>query len=230
MLISYKKKFIFIHIYKTAGTSIMEQFLPYCRLIDRMVYDYKISSKIFAVIVYLMGWFDDGMKQFTGFHIHAKAYEIREKLGIEAFDSYFTFAFVRNPFDWLVSLYYYIKQSKRHRYYNLIKEMSFKDFLEWHISNNPDRQIDFVSDPYKNKIIVDYIGHFETLEKDIITIQKRLHIKNIRQLKHSNPSLLRCHRDYKRYYDKENIKLVEDYYSIDLEIFGYDFYGIKTTN
>ena len=77
MLISHKYRFIFIHIYKTGGTSIMDTFLPYSSLIDRMVYDYKYSRKLFIGINHLMGW-HVGMEKFTGFHKHAKGYDIKK--------------------------------------------------------------------------------------------------------------------------------------------------------
>ncbi len=227
MLISHKKRFIFIHIYKTAGTSVMDEFLPYSRLIDRMAYDYKFSRKILGGIGCLMGWHDDGMKQFTGFHKHAKAYEIKEKLGSEIFDSYYKFVFVRNPFDFIVSLYFYIKQSKNHRDHGVVDRMSFKEFLRWDISNNPPRQLDFVTDPHNNKRLVEYIGRFETLEKDIAAIQKRLHLRIGRKIKRKNPSVQRHSKDHKEYYDEDSRKLLEDYFQTDLDMFGYDFYGFS---
>ena len=125
MLISHKNKFIFIHIYKTAGTSTMDMFLPYCRLLDRLAYDFKVSRKLFGLFGHFMGWDDDGMRQFTGFHMHATAREIREKMNREMFETYYKFVFVRNPFDFLVSLYFYISQDKNHRDHRYVAGMAF---------------------------------------------------------------------------------------------------------
>ena len=36
MIISHSKKFIFIHIYKTAGTSISQALLPHARFIEKI--------------------------------------------------------------------------------------------------------------------------------------------------------------------------------------------------
>ena len=99
MSISHKHKFVFVHIYKTAGTSVMDVFLPYFRLVDRMAYQYKFCSIMYYIIVNLIGWHDDGMKQFTGFHKHAKVYEIEKGLGRSRFESYYKFVFVRNVDD-----------------------------------------------------------------------------------------------------------------------------------
>jgi hypothetical protein len=205
----------------------MDMFLPYSRLIDRMAYGYKVSRKLFGMIVHRMGWHDDGMKQVTGFHIHAKAYEIKAKLGSSIFDSYYKFAFVRNPFDFLVSLYFYISQDENHRHHTVVINMSFLEFLRWHIGNKPPRQLDFVTEPHNGKRLVDYIGRFETLGKDLATIQERLGLKIRSNIKHKNPSLKRKSKDYKGYYDKEGRNLVENYFRTDLDLLGYDFDGFS---
>jgi len=227
MLISHSKQFIFIHMYKTAGTSVMGVFSPYSRLIDRMAYDYKFSRKLFGMTNRLMGWGNDGMKQFTGFHKHAKAYEIKEKLEKKQFDSYYKFSFVRNPYDFLVSLYFYSKQFKRDPSRLVFKDMEYKDFLKRVISNNTASQLDFITDPHDSKLLVDYIGRFETLERDIAIIQERLDIKNGRSVKHTNPSFKRKSKDYKAYYDEESRDLVENNFQRDLDLLGYNFNGFN---
>ncbi|MDM8553372.1 sulfotransferase family 2 domain-containing protein [Desulfococcaceae bacterium HSG7] len=163
------------------------------------------------------------MKQFTGFHKHAKAYEIKKKLDI--FDSYYKFTFVRNPFDFLVSLYFYILQAKYHRHHDVVNNMNFLEFLKWYIANNPPHQIDFVTDPYSGKRLVDYIGRFETLEKNLATIQERLGLKMAISVEHKNRSFKRKRKDYNFFYDEESVSLVGKYFQTDLNMLGYDFDG-----
>ena len=227
MLISHKNRFIFIHIYKTAGTSVMDVFLPYCRLVDRMAYEFRVSRKLFGMIGHSMGWDDDGMKQFTGYHQHATANEIRMKMGSDIFDPYFKFTFVRNPFDFLVSLYFYIAQSKNHRFHKQVVDMGFSEFLNWYTMRRPQRQLDFVVEPQSNHLLVNYIGRFETLEKDVAVIQEKLVIKSKSNITHRNPSRNRKGRDYREYYDEKDRSLVENYFHMDLTQFGYDFNGFR---
>ncbi len=144
MLLSYKYKFIFIHIYKTAGTSIRGEFVPYSRLIDRLAYHYWASQVVYGQIINLMNWRDDGMKQFTGYHKHAKASDIARKLDPKTFNSFFKFSFVRNPFDLTVSIYYYIIQYKTHPLSSTISKMNFLEYVNWYISTKPALQIDFL--------------------------------------------------------------------------------------
>ena len=125
-----------------------------------------------------MRWQDDGRKQFTGIHKHAPAFEIEEKMGQEI-ARHFKFAFVRNPFDWNVSLYFYIKQSKHHRMHSRVEKMEFAEFLRWHISQKPARQVDFLMDRAGNDFVVDFIGLIETLDRYIQNILQTLNLPSI---------------------------------------------------
>lgn len=229
MLMSHKYKFIFIHIYKTAGTSIMGEFVPYSRLIDRLAYDFWISRKVYGVILKQMGWQDDGMKQFTGFHKHATAFDIKKKIGDNIFDSYYKFSFVRNPFDFLVSLYFYILQAKEHIMHQDVSMMNYFEFLKWYLSQNPPHQIDFLMNPDRDQKLVDYIGRFETIENDVNIVKKHLNLSISSNIHHMNPSIKRKSKNYKDYYDHKSRDLVLSYFKSDFENLGYDFDGFQET-
>lgn len=229
MLISHSKKFVFVHIYKTAGTSVMNVLLPYGRFIDRLVFDFWLPKKIISQIIKIMGWSDDGQKQFTGVHKHAPASAIRTYMGL-TYDKYHSFVFVRNPFDLLVSLYFYISQARLHKHHKLVANMEFKEFVKWHIASNPPRQIDFITDSKSKKIIVDYIGRFETLNDDLGTIVAKLGIDDNRNLSHKNHSRKRKSKDYKEYFDEETQVLAQNYFQKDLDAFGYRFNGEFSNN
>lgn len=226
MLISHSKQFIFIHIYKTAGTSVTKMLIPYARVKDRMVYDDTWpTKKVIGLITKLMHWEDSGHRQFTGFHKHEPIAEVKTKLPSEQFDNYYKFCFVRNPFDWLVSFYEYIKQTPRHRLKQFVESQDFNNFVAWYISQAPSKQVDFLWDPETEQVLVDHIGYFEDLENDIAKIVDRLELSSKRTLSHKNPSKHRKKRSYKDYYTDDTIALVEDYFEKDLSILGYAFEG-----
>lgn len=83
MLISHRHRFIFIHIGKTGGTSIE---MTLCRHLGM---DFEETRKS-----------PDGE---WWKHIWAK--HLRQRVGERAWNDYFTFAFVRNPYDMILSLY-----------------------------------------------------------------------------------------------------------------------------
>jgi sulfotransferase famil protein len=83
MIICHKHKFIFIHIGKTGGTSIER-----------------------ALCRHLSMDFDTTKKSPEGtWWKHIWATDMRRRVGPDLWDNYFTFAFVRNPYDMILSLY-----------------------------------------------------------------------------------------------------------------------------
>ena len=83
MLLSHRHRFIFIHIGKTGGTSIE---LALCRHLGVDLEETRRSP--------------DGE-----WWKHIWARHLRERVGERTWDGYFTFAFVRNPYDMVLSLY-----------------------------------------------------------------------------------------------------------------------------
>lgn len=115
MFISHEHKFIFIHIGKTGGTSIE-----------------KVLCKHFNVD------FEETKKDPEGKwwkHIWAKY--MKEYVGEQIWNDYFTFAFVRNPYDLILSLYSmytqypeYTDQEKHEDLYHPWNQyQDFEDFI-----------------------------------------------------------------------------------------------------
>jgi len=213
LLVSYKHKFIFIHVYKVAGTSVRAALRPYA---EEPHFLGKVLRKLNVQAPSLI-------KRLRVFPHHAKATEVRRLLGSETYDGFFKFAFVRNPWDWQVSLYHFMLKDPKHPQHRLM--CSFKDFdeyLEWRVTEDRQFQKDFVIDE-KGDVIVDFIGRFETLEEDFGKVCERLNIDA--RLPHLNTS---GHRDYRSYYNPRTIKMIEEHFRGDIEFFGYTFDGFSS--
>ena len=224
-LISHHKKFIFIHIYKTAGTSVTKSLLQHASFKDRLAYDYFITAKLANVIDRTFNSWDNGKKWLTGYHKHAQAREIQQYLGDFRFNEYYKFAFVRNSWDWLVSLYFYIRRTETHINHHLANQLTFKEFLQFYLETNPPLQLDFLTDD-KNNIIVDKIGRFDRLHQDFAEILKSIPIENnlgiSPELKMVNISSNRS-RNYQQYYDRESSNWVRKYFQADIAYFEFQF-------
>ncbi len=221
MLISHTQKFIFIHVPKTAGTSVMNMFLPHARLIDRLVYGggavstaTKVFNRVFALV-------PRGNRHFTGYHKHEYARVVARKMGEEAFKSHYSFAFVRNPFDWTVSRYLYICQAKGHPLHQRVSAMDFGEFVEMDVAESDYTQSDFVCDEGGN-IMVDYVARFENIEAEIATIAEKLQLSPL-ELPHANPSKARKGKSYRDYYTAVSKELIARKFQGDLDTFGYEF-------
>ena len=219
MIISNRKKFIFVHIYKTGGTSVSSALINYARLRERIASEFYPSKKLIYSINSKLKLTDQGNEWFNGLHKHAKAIEIREYLGESKYDTYYKFAFVRNPWDWQLSLYHYIREDKYHKDNTIANTLDFHDFLKREIENLPPCQLDFLSDD-RGKIILDKVGKLETLQQDFYEILNYLDLMPVKlqKLNCSNRS-----KNYRKYYTEKTAMLVDDYFKRDIKYFDYSF-------
>lgn len=206
-MISYREKFIFVHIYKTAGSSVRHALQPAVNGMSmKKSRAKKIKRKIFGRREYKYPSLD--------LWDHAGANEFKVYLG-EEYDDFFSFAFVRNPFDWQVSLYEFIRKSSGHHLHKMAQKITFKDFLKSRVVETQRPQKDFICDMDGN-IIIDKIGRFETLRDDFGEICKRIGITT--DLPHLNRS---TRKSIDEYYDAEARDIVLSNFEADFQMFGY---------
>ena len=111
MLISHEHKFIFVHVYKVAGTSITKALECFAH-----------KPNLILAFLRRLG-INQSSHEYSKLHTHSTAIEIKNNIPEQIFNTFFKFAFVRNPWDWQVSLYHYMLQNTAHRQHKLIKSM-----------------------------------------------------------------------------------------------------------
>ena len=140
--------------------------------------------------------------------------------------NHFQFAFVRNPWDRLVSCF--LDKTKRTvgtkyqlRAYIKYIDSNFTEFVHGIATddvNNCDNhhrlQYNLINHDYVN-----FIGKFEQFQKDFDYICNKVGISDSK-LPHRNKSK-RTH--YTEYYDDETREIVAEKYAKDIEYFGYEF-------
>jgi len=221
MLISYSHKFIFFHVTKAAGSSIKEALKEYASEPEK----FKISRP-----PKMLGDRPNPMYEMWQSSLwHAKARDAKKELPEEVYNNFYKFAFVRNPWDWQVSYYHFILKEPTHIRYELVKSMSgFEEYLEWVINTkNPfpkgatKLQKEIITDR-DGKIMVDFVGRYETLAKDFQLVSKVLNLNA--DLPHVNSS---GNRDYRLFYNETTKKLVAENFKEDIDLLGYKFEGYK---
>ncbi len=162
---------------------------------------------------------------------HRKIQGYKKIFSPNTFKRYYKFTFVRNPWDRLVSTFFFLKngglteKDKVWAEAHLAEYNDFKDFVKYWLTelniNNSlhfQHQHVFLEDE-KGAIAVDFIGRFENIDEDFKTITDKLNIK--RTLKRTNTS--NRQKDYRDYYDEETKAIVNEIYKKDIQLFNYEF-------
>ena len=149
----------------------------------------------------------------------------------ELFAESFKFTFVRNPWDRLVSAFFYLKNKDMRSNQRWAKEnlSHFQDFnafvTRWLTRENiwsyvffrPQHQFLCLED---KQPAVDFIGFYENLLPDFRIVCDR--IKSSATLQEKNRNSLRT-QDFREYYTDETRNIVAEVYADDIQMFGYTF-------
>jgi hypothetical protein len=207
MLLSHSHRFLFIHVFKTAGISVRAALEPYAHLPHWSRWQ-RLRLRLRLAV--------DRKAPEGGWHISAA--QAQDCLPPALFDSYFKFAFVRNPWDWQVSIFHYILEHPEHELYPVVSRMeSFEDFLWWRVRDYRMTQKECIATA-DGHLLLDFVGRFETLAADFAAICRRLGLQA--RLGHLNRSV---HQDYRSYYTPRLVRLVAQHWREDIELFGYRF-------
>lgn len=123
------------------------------------------------------------------FDKHMPARYIKENIGVDVWDDYFKFTFVRNTYSWVVSsFFFWVKIGRQKMPKDCIMTMdNFKEVVRYYKTDvgrrydefsNIRSQHSFICDSNKN-IILDFVGRFENLQKDFNHICDKLKVKQI---------------------------------------------------
>lgn len=206
MLYSPTNKFLFIHIQKTGGKSVerlLSSLVP-----DAMHHELSTSTP------------------------HASAMMVRESLR-ENFSGPYRFAFVRNPYDRLLSWYSMIaavsmehldRASKLQRSVRLSCP-TFENFVlrgpsvvaPEHRNSITRNQIDYLTDA-SGSLMVDFVGRFERFAEDFSKVLERLGLNGI--IPHINAS---SHGPYREAYSLRMRAAVRWRFRHDIAKFDYRF-------
>jgi hypothetical protein len=177
---------------------------------------------------------------------HMNVMSMVKNYGQKNWDNYFTFTFVRNPWDRMVSWFFWKKKLK-----TIPKNLTFREFVvnfkSWYRSikspahtnswqktkldlklrtthlnpwqGPPPLSAQSQHSWFDDKFEIDFVGKFENLQNDFNKICNTLNIKDT-ELPHLYDTK---HLHYSKYYDPEIKKEVDKIWGIDAEVFKYKF-------
>lgn len=162
---------------------------------------------------------------------HRKIMDYKKIFSPSTFKKYYKFTFVRNPWDRLVSTYFFLKKgglTEKDKIWadlNISTYSCFEDFVNnWLNEDNISKSLHFQHqyvflEDENGNLPIDFIGRFENIEKDFLIISEKLGID--RELKKSNSSERNI--DYRSYYNDETRRKVLKVYKKDICLFNYNF-------
>ena len=220
MLVSHKHKFIFLKSTKTAGTSVEAYFQPLC-VPEGHVYEGK--TPVIETDVGIVGARGAEFVEGQRFWNHMSASSLKNELPRGIFDDYFKFTTVRNPFDRMVSAFWFRLRATQ----SFLQKLQANPFVatkeafkSWAIKERPrDRHVYVIN----GQVVADDLIRYEALEADVGRVCDIIGSHPPGEL----PKLKGGYRikpeHYSHYYDQECREIVEEEFEFELKTFGYSF-------
>ena len=211
MVLSTDPPFLFIHIPKTAGSSIEDSLHSYTEfLYHELTHALSVQYRDWLEPIFFESLFKFAfVRNPWDLQVSCWRYYVRNKNIDMTFDEFINWKFNGNilqmqdrlptndphvDLEWLRTCYY---SNRTPQTYYLIDE--------------------------SGKFIVNFIGAFEKLNEDFDLISTHLKLKDS-FLPMTNESYLNeKDRDYKQYYKDETKEIVENRFDLDIKMFGYEF-------
>ncbi|MEM7397904.1 MAG: sulfotransferase family 2 domain-containing protein [Pseudomonadota bacterium] len=231
MIISHRHRFIFIKTKKTASTSIEIALGELCGP-DDVITPFRVSSEKDRAGLGAQNYrIDHPLKPqrplvrrllrrperywhpTIGYYEHMPAWRIRNYVGDEIWNSYFKFAFDRNPWDRQVSWYLYKTKSKKTR-------PSFEHYMKRPTAYVDNHELYMLDDV----LAVDFLGRYENLEDDLYAALTRAGIEEKLSVPKANVTPNKdAGRGYRSYYTPALREQVANWYRPEIELLGYTY-------
>ena len=213
--------------YKVAGSSVDSFFGQFCiNPVDKAKYIFEDRHNVEISEFGIIGGRGANVN-YSGWGEHKTAEKIKKDLGDEMFNTYFKFCVVRNPYDYMVSSFFW----DRCVYPNKCKD-DFKSYCkDFYNGNNELSPMNNLSRNNLTRILINdkpicqYYIRYEKLVDDIVNVLGKLGITdyNIKDLPKFKSGQRKDKRHYSEFYDEETKGIVTKMFQKEIEMFDYKF-------
>jgi hypothetical protein len=205
VIISFRHKFIFVAIPKTATHAFRVALRP--KLAPNDWEQCVLFEKKFFPV--------EALKNIG--HGHLTCRQVKPFLLPEIWENYLKFCTVRNPFERFVSYCKFVNRDNDLMEKNPLETM--KQIISDKITHDKilfRPQVEFITDE-DGKLMADYICRFEDLQNDFDKVCEKLNFPKVelQKINATNPA------NRTEIFDSELREMVEDFYRRDFELYGY---------
>jgi hypothetical protein len=204
MILSHEHKFIFVKTRKTAGSSLEKLVHPYLNP-ERDICTGSARDETSPINAGDYG--ADG---------HTKWRTIADKDPLP-WENYYKFTIERNPWDKVVSSYFWHKKIKEHQF----GDLEFEEYIK----TCQLLPIDWEMYAHQDGLLVDEVFLYEDMDKMYKTLNDRFGF-NITKEQRANTKLksgIRKVKDYKDMHTKITINFVSKLFENEIKTFGYSY-------
>ncbi len=218
MLISFHKKFLFLHWPKTGGTSLTRSLLPYARFRDWLAYSHErtLLLRLAFPNTYRS---PQRIEHFSGFTRPVRLQVIENHFGRQRLEPLLKFTITRNPFSATWSHYAHIMRSPTHTLHDLGITKTFGAYLD-HLCR-PSAPTQWVQSVWSDgdEPALDFVGRFECFSEDMRMLSEALSIPALNETRHLNKGAAEA-PDYPSLFGNRLTPFVR-HYERDFQFFGY---------
>ncbi len=227
MIISHKHKFIFVKTKKTAGTSLEIALSKFCGPDDvitpihpkdeakrkelgyRGPQNYKVPFSKYWKVDYVRSMLK--LKRRV-FYNHMPSIEIMRWVDKDVWNSYFKFCFERNPFDKVISFYYWRYQKE--------PRPTISEIIE---SGEASNITGFELYTREGEIVVDKVFLFEEIAEAMVELQKRFNLEDVPELPNAKGGSRKDRRNHREILSATDRDKLSKVYARELAYFGYEW-------
>ena len=223
MILSHKYRFIFVRTQKTASSSLEISLSRYCgdedilAPMDPVAEEQRRQLNVFPRNYHVplskyrgKEW----LRLLRGWRLtywdHMPVKHIKRFIGDEIFNSYYKFCFERNPWDKVIS--YYFWENRKEKYRDLDDFLSRKKLCT-----------DFHRYSINGELAVDFVGRYENFTEDLHFVCHKLGIPFDGWMPRDKGQYRKDRRSYTEVLTSDQKRLIDNRFSREIAHFGYQY-------
>jgi len=228
MIVSHEHRYIFLKVSKTAGTSVEIALSKYCGDQDIITPISEADEKLRKAVRgrspqnHLAPPEGHWIRRFRlgpdrrrlRYKNHMTAQSVKQEIGESIWDEYFKFCIARNPWDRVVSQYYYTHRKE--------PRPPLAEFLDSKPLQRLQRQ-GFELYTIDGRVAVDRVCRFERLEEDLEEVRLKLGLPEKLALPRAKSSYRVDKRSYREIFNPREADTIRATFQDEISLLGYEF-------